>query len=110
MRWATAFFITRALLTTCGRNIFPDPNRSPTAFMPAMSGPSMTGSGRSAPRRAPPTRAAPASRPAQRPGPARAAAPVPAGPEGACDGVGRALGRLARLLHVLRDELRDAVD
>ena len=43
---ATAFFMTRALLTTCGRNIFPEPKRSPTTFIPAMSGPSMTASGR----------------------------------------------------------------
>ena len=42
IRWATAFFITRALLTTCGRNILPAPNRSPTTFMPSISGPSMT--------------------------------------------------------------------
>src|ERR1039458_7260680 len=45
-RYATAFFITRALLTTCGRNILPAPNKSPTTLMPAMSGPSMTRSGR----------------------------------------------------------------
>ena len=39
-RYATAFFaITRADLTTCGKNILPEPNRSPTTFMPAMSGP-----------------------------------------------------------------------
>ena len=48
MRSATAFFMTRALFTTWGRNIRPDPNRSPTMFMPAMSGPSMTSSGRAA--------------------------------------------------------------
>ena len=47
-RWATAFFMTRALLTTWGRNILPAPNRSPTTFMPAISGPSMTWIGRSA--------------------------------------------------------------
>ena len=52
MRTATAFFITRALLTTWGRNIRPAPNRSPTTFMPAISGPSMTSSGRAAARRA----------------------------------------------------------
>ena len=52
MRTATAFFITRALLTTCGRNIRPAPNRSPTTFIPAISGPSMTSSGRAAARRA----------------------------------------------------------
>ncbi len=38
--------MTRALLTTCGRNILPEPNRSPTTFMPAISGPSMTSIGR----------------------------------------------------------------
>src|ERR1700733_10703028 len=42
----TAFFMTRADLTTCGRNILPAPNRSPTTFMPSMSGPSITSSGR----------------------------------------------------------------
>ena len=45
-RYATARFIARALFTTCGRNIFPEPNRSPTIFIPSMSGPSMTSSGR----------------------------------------------------------------
>ena len=35
-RYATAFFIARALLTTCGRNILPAPNRSPTTFMPSI--------------------------------------------------------------------------
>ena len=45
-RYATAFFMTRALLTTCGRNILPAPNRSPTTFMPSISGPSMMSSGR----------------------------------------------------------------
>ena len=45
-RWATAFFITRADFTTCGRNILPAPNRSPTTFMPSISGPSITSSGR----------------------------------------------------------------
>ena len=45
-RWATAFFITRALLTTCGRNILPAPKRSPTTFMPSISGPSITSSAR----------------------------------------------------------------
>src|SRR5665647_2144945 len=34
VRCATAAFITRADLTTWGRNIFPAPNRSPTTFMP----------------------------------------------------------------------------
>ena len=52
MRWATACFMTRALLTTWGRNMRPAPNRSPTTFMPAISGPSMTSMGRSATRRA----------------------------------------------------------
>ena len=47
-RWATAFFMTRALLTTWGRNIRPAPNRSPTTFIPAISGPSMTSIGRAA--------------------------------------------------------------
>ena len=45
-RYATARFIARALFTTCGRNIFPEPNRSPTIFIPSISGPSMTSSGR----------------------------------------------------------------
>jgi len=31
--------------TTCGRNILPAPNRSPTTFMPAISGPSITSMG-----------------------------------------------------------------
>ena len=34
--------MTRADLTTWGRNIFPAPKRSPTTPMPSMSGPSMT--------------------------------------------------------------------
>ncbi len=42
---ATASFITRADLTTCGKNILPAPNKSPTTFMPAISGPSITASG-----------------------------------------------------------------
>ena len=46
IRCATACFITRADLTTCGRNILPEPNRSPTTFMPSISGPSITSSGR----------------------------------------------------------------
>ena len=46
IRCATACFITRADLTTCGRNILPAPNRSPTMFMPSISGPSMTSIGR----------------------------------------------------------------
>mmetsp|Transcript_7788 Transcript_7788/g.24434 ORF Transcript_7788/g.24434 Transcript_7788/m.24434 type:complete len:220 (-) Transcript_7788:2439-3098(-) len=37
----TDFFITLADLITCGKNIFPAPNKSPTTFMPSMSGPSM---------------------------------------------------------------------
>ena len=37
--------MTRADLTTCGRNILPAPKRSPTTFMPSISGPSMTASG-----------------------------------------------------------------
>ena len=43
-RWATACFITRDF-TTWG-NILPAPNRSPTMFMPSISGPSMTMQGR----------------------------------------------------------------
>ena len=69
-RCATACFITRALFTTCGRNILPAPKRSPTTFMPSISGPSITSIGR-------PPRAAIAS---------------------------------ARLLGVLDDEARDALD
>ena len=45
-RYATARFIARALFTTCGRNILPAPNSSPTTFMPSINGPSMTSSGR----------------------------------------------------------------
>ena len=45
---ATAFFITLALFTTWGRNILPDPNRSPTTFIPSISGPSITCRERSA--------------------------------------------------------------
>ena len=37
--------MTRALFTTCGRNILPAPKRSPTTFIPAISGPSMTSMG-----------------------------------------------------------------
>ena len=37
--------MTRALFTTCGRNIFPEPKRSPTTFMPSISGPSMMRNG-----------------------------------------------------------------
>lgn len=40
-RMATAFFIVRAVLTTCGRNIFPAPNSSPTMFIPFIRGPSI---------------------------------------------------------------------
>ena len=39
---ATASFIILADLTTCGRNIFPAPNNSPTFSMPAIRGPSIT--------------------------------------------------------------------
>ena len=39
---ATACFIVRAVFTTCGKNIFPAPNSSPTVFIPFISGPSMT--------------------------------------------------------------------
>ena len=39
-------FHTRADLTTCGRNILPAPNRSPTTFMLSISGPSITWIGR----------------------------------------------------------------
>ena len=45
IRCATAFFITRALFTTCGRKSLPAPNRSPTTFMPRISGPSITSMG-----------------------------------------------------------------
>jgi hypothetical protein len=34
--------MTRALFTTWGRNILPAPKRSPTSFMPSISGPSIT--------------------------------------------------------------------
>ena len=43
---ATAFFITLALFTTCGKNIFPAPNKSPTIFIPSINGPSITSNGR----------------------------------------------------------------
>ena len=33
---ATAFFITRADFTTCGRNIFPSPKSLPTVSMAGM--------------------------------------------------------------------------
>ncbi len=52
IRCATACFMTRADFTTCGRNILPEPNRSPTTFMPSISGPSITCKGRSAASRA----------------------------------------------------------
>ena len=42
IKCATACFMTRADFTTCGKNIFPWPNRSPTTFMPSISGPSIT--------------------------------------------------------------------
>ena len=45
-RYATAFFITRADFTTWGRNILPAPKRSPTTFIPSISGPSITSIGR----------------------------------------------------------------
>ena len=38
--------MTRADFTTCGRNILPSPNGSPTTFMPSISGPSITSIGR----------------------------------------------------------------
>ena len=44
-KYATDCFITRADFTTCGRNILPSPNKSPTTSMPAMSGPSITSNG-----------------------------------------------------------------
>ena len=44
-KWATDFFITRADLMTCGKNIFPAPNRSPTIFMPRIRICSMTSKG-----------------------------------------------------------------
>ena len=43
-KYATAFFITRALFTTCGKNILPAPNKSPTTCMPLISGPSIISS------------------------------------------------------------------
>ena len=46
IRCATACFITRADFTTCGKNILPAPNKSPTTFMPSISGPSITLIGR----------------------------------------------------------------
>ena len=45
VRTATLFFITRALFTTCGKNILPAPNRSPTIPIPSINGPSITSSG-----------------------------------------------------------------
>ena len=45
VRMATLFFITLALLTTCGKNIFPLPKRSPTTFIPSINGPSITSKG-----------------------------------------------------------------
>ena len=44
-KYATDCFITRADFTTCGRNILPSPNKSPTTSMPAINGPSITSSG-----------------------------------------------------------------
>ena len=49
---ATAFFMTRALFTTWGRNMRPSPKRSPTTFIPSMRGPSMTLRARPSSRRA----------------------------------------------------------
>jgi hypothetical protein len=37
--------VVLADFTTCGRNIFPDPKRSPTTDIPSISGPSITSSG-----------------------------------------------------------------
>ena len=51
-RYATAFFITRADFTTCGKNIFPEPNKSPTTFIPAIKLISITSMGFSAAKRA----------------------------------------------------------
>ena len=42
---ATAFFMTLADFTTCGRNILPAPNKSPTLFIPSIKGPSITSIG-----------------------------------------------------------------
>jgi hypothetical protein len=44
-RWATAVFITSADCSTNGSCISPDPNRSPTVFMPASSVSLMISSG-----------------------------------------------------------------
>ena len=44
-KYATAFFITLADLTTCGRNILPSPNKSPTIFIPFIKYISITFSG-----------------------------------------------------------------
>ena len=44
-RMATAAFIAFADFTTCGRNIFPSPNRFPTFSMPCIRGPSMISTG-----------------------------------------------------------------
>ena len=41
-KYATAFFMTRADFTTCGKNIFPLPNKSPTTFIPAIKFTSIT--------------------------------------------------------------------
>ncbi len=51
-KYATAFFITRADFTTCGRNIFPSPKRSPTTFIPVIKCPSITCNGFSEAKRA----------------------------------------------------------
>lgn len=42
IRYATAFFITRADFITWGKNIFPEPNKSPTCPIPSINGPSIT--------------------------------------------------------------------
>ena len=47
-KYATAFFMTRADFTTCGKNIFPLPNKSPTTFIPVIKFPSITSIGLSA--------------------------------------------------------------
>ena len=42
---ADNFYPERADFTTCGRNIFPAPNKSPTTLMPSINGPSITDNG-----------------------------------------------------------------
>mmetsp|Transcript_11791 Transcript_11791/g.37411 ORF Transcript_11791/g.37411 Transcript_11791/m.37411 type:complete len:239 (-) Transcript_11791:768-1484(-) len=46
IKCATASFMTRADLITCGKNILPAPKRSPTTDMPSISGPSIMCRGR----------------------------------------------------------------